>query len=1262
MKKLFFLLPLLLPFGLFSQVESVVVQWDETRQQPFFPDALYVDGENTLPYLARKIKWTAEGMVPAARLEVTKTAPLGGPLAAGTFTGHVRPAPVVKVEMVREIGQPYAVVSVLPFVRSPSGEIERVESFSLELEPQEALAPLKSLQAGTWADHSVLATGSWFRIAVEESGIHKITYQELENLGLPNPATVRVYGAGARLLPEKFSEGALDDLQQVPVYMEKGSDGLFGPGDFILFYAMGPVRWDYNNEEQRYIHQLHYYSWNGYYFLTSGSGEGPSPAEVALSTEPATRTVTFYDFLDHVEEETYNLIKSGKEWYGDNFNVELEHHYPFTLPGRESGAPLQITVTAAARSNAASTFSVSANNEYLGDLSCQATNLSNYTATFAYETTKQYSYIPGQDVVTVSLEYNRPDANSEGWLNYITVHGRSPLRLDGTQTIFRDAKSAGPGQVSEFRVANSNANTIIWEVTDPEQPGIVPHGLQGTEAIFKLETDDLREFIAFNKNGEFPRPALSGDGLGQIPNQDLHGLGHPDMVIITPEQFLPAAERLAEHRRSMDGLEVVVVQQQQVFNEFSSGTPDVTAIRNFMKMFYDRSGGSEEYCRYLLLFGDGSYDNRNRTKNNPNLILTYQSDNSLSPIPSYVSDDFFGLLDTDETMISGMLDVGIGRLPVSTEEEAEDLVDKIIGYSQADKQGEWRNQLCFIGDDEDSNIHMKQADELATYVKERYPAYNINKVYLDAYPQEELATGPRYPDVTRAINDQVNRGALIVNYTGHGGPNGLAHEKITTTNDINSWTNKNRLPLFMTATCEFSRYDEYDHQQDQEITSAGEEVLLNTQGGGIALFTTTRLVYSGPNHELNEHFYEVVFEKNSNGESYRLGDIILYSKNNTGAGINKRNFTLLGDPSMKLVYPRQRVVTDSINGVEIAAALDTLSAFQWVTISGHVESQEGMLMEDFNGTVYPQVFDKEKLVETLSNDDTPTWSFKTRNNILYSGKATVTGGRFSFGFFVPKDINYAFGNGKISYYSNNAELDAHGSWEGFTVGGIGNENASDAEPPAMELFMNDSFFVDGGITDPHPTLLVYVTDNYGINTTGNGIGHDLTATLDDDRVNSIILNEFYQANTNSYNSGMIRYPYSFLEEGRHTVKVKIWDIHNNSAESELEFVVVDSEEMLLKKLFNYPNPFIDETFFSVEHNRPDRNMRLVLTIYNLSGEMVRIIDTELYSAGYRLEPLQWDGTTGGGQKLGGGVYLYNATLKTEEGEVASKGGKLVITR
>jgi hypothetical protein len=1203
-------------------------------------------------------------MLPVVSLEVIASTKLDGGSLEGISHSHVGEKPLLEYSLVREAGSNFLLVKVLPYIRQAGGTIERVDRFEIHVNAEPALAPLRSESTGSWIEHSMLATGNWFRISVEKSGIHKLTYEQLSSMGLQNPANVRVFGCGARPLPEKFSERYTDDLDPLPIYLHKGSDDLFGPGDHMLFYAQGPVNWKYDDTWGMYRHDLHPYSRLGYYFLTDGQGSADLPEDVELSTSPPTHTLNSYDYRDYVEEETYNLIHSGREWYGDLFSVNLSGNYPFEIPGLIQDEELLVSVSAAARSGTSSTFSVSANNDALGTLAISGTDLSHYTATYAYESTGQFPYLSNQDQVTISLTYNRPDANSEGWLNSITLNARSSLTLSGDELLFRDARSVSPGNITQFRLENADGQSLIWEITDPGNPGNIPFTLSGTEARFALETPVHREFVAFRTQGNYPVPGFSGDGEGRVENQDLHGLDHPAMLIITTEELLEEANRLADFRRQNDGLEVAVVLQQQVFNEFSSGTPDVSALRNFMKMFYDRSGSTGTQCRYLLLMGDGSYDNlgSDDLSNNTNLILTYQSEESLSPTRSYVSDDYFGLLDTDESMYDGLLDIGIGRLPVSSAEEAADMVDKIIGYAEPDKQGDWRNQICFIGDDEDNNIHMQQADELARYVEDFHPAYNINKIYLDAYPQENLATGPYYPDVNRAFNDQVNRGALIVNYSGHGGTQGLAHEKIITIHDILSWTNEDRLPLFMTATCEFSRFDEYNRSEDLEVTSAGEEVLLSNDGGGIGLFTTTRLVYSGPNHALNERFYQVVFGKDAQQQNYRLGDIILYSKNNTGAGINKRNFTLLGDPSLTLSYPGMRVVTDSINGVATSGEADSLSAFQWVEVAGHIEGEDGSVLDDFSGMVRPKVFDKEKKVETLSNDGYQVFNYHARNNILYSGEATVDQGRFSFGFFVPKDINYAYGPGKISYYGSNSVSDAHGSYEEFLVGGIGTENITDNEFPQVDLYMNDSLFVSGGITDGNPVLLAYVSDNFGINTTGNGIGHDLTAVMDEERINAIVLNEFYQANTNSFNSGVIRYPYKQLEPGPHQVRVKIWDIHNNSTQATLDFVVMDSEEMLMEQIYNYPNPFFDRTWFNISHNRPDQELRLVLTIHDLSGALVRIIDTRIYSPGYRLEPLEWDGSTSGGSPMGGGVYVYRATLSTDEGEVASSSGKLIISR
>jgi hypothetical protein len=466
----------------------------------------------------------------------------------------------------------------------------------------------------------------------------------------------------------------------------------------------------------------------------------------------------------------------------------------------------------------------------------------------------------------------------------------------------------------------------------------------------------------------------------------------------------------------------------------------------------------------------------------------------------------------------------------------------------------------------------------------------------------------------------------------------------------------------MTATCEFSRYDEYDLGNKLEITSAGEEVLLNPIGGGIALFTTTRLVYSGPNHVLNEKFYEIVFEKQESGEPFRLGDIIAYSKNNTGAGINKRNFTLLGDPAVSLSFPKNRVITDSINHISVEDISDTISALDFVTISGRIENPEGELLENFNGSVIPIVYDKKANLKTLANDGGFQFDFQSRNNILYKGNASVKKGKFSFSFYVPKDIAYNVGEGKISYYSFSENEDGHGSNNQLIIGGIGDFSGIDTTGPGIDIYMNDTLFRNGGIVTKSPELLVYLKDPYGINTTGNGIGHDITATLNNDRINTIILNEYYQAAADSYSNGSVRYPYNDLPLGKHTINVKVWDIFNNSANRSIDFIVVESIEMLLNEVYTYPNPFIDQTLFNIEHNRPDRELDIIIRIYDMQGNLVSVLQNHQYASGYRLEPLVWQGNSMGGATLGGGIYVYKVLVRTDEGEEAAGSGRMILKR
>jgi hypothetical protein len=725
-------------------------------------------------------------------------------------------------------------------------------------------------------------------------------------------------------------------------------------------------------------------------------------------------------------------------------------------------------------------------------------------------------------------------------------------------------------------------------------------------------------------------------------------------VIISHPDFISSARSLAAHRHDHDGLDTVVVTPGQIYNEFSSGKPDVSAIRDFLKMLYDRAATQEEMPKYVLLYGDGSYRNKGTEANNTNLILTYQSANSLSPVSSFVTDDFFGLLDDNEGGSTGLMDIGVGRFPVSTQVQARNAMTKTISYDQPDRMGDWRNTICFIGDDGDYNLHMRQADELADYVETNYPSFSIGKIYLDAYPQVSTPSGARYPDVNEALSQRVNKGALIINYTGHGGENGLAHERILTINDIISWQNRDKLPLFMTATCEFSRFDDYEH------TSAGELVFLNPEGGGIALFSTTRLVYSQQNHALNVRFYEHVFTLNAQHQHYRLGDVMRLTKNNTSAGVNKRNFTLLGDPALVLAYPKNRIRVLTVNGTDITQATDTLKALGKVTSTGRMEDELGNPMPNFNGIIYPTIYDKRSVIKTLSNDGDPQMTFSLRDRILYKGKASVNNGLFSVQFIVPKDISYNYDYGKLSFYAADNLEDASGSSDRVIIGGSADSIANDSEGPEIQIFMNDEHFVFGGMTDANPQLLVYVSDSNGINTIGSGIGHDLTAIIDQQTNQTIVLNDFYEADTDSYQSGKIQYPLKSLEAGQHHLKVKVWDVYNNSSEDYIEFVVNTSSDLVLKHVLNYPNPFTTHTRFFFEHNQPDTDLDVLIQVFTVSGKLVKTIERHVTSTGYRSAPIDWDGLDDFGSRIGRGVYIYRVKVRTSLGQTAEKFEKLVI--
>jgi len=1100
--------------------------------------------------------------------------------------------------------------------------------------------------------NSVLATGSWFKFSITADGVYRLTYDDLNKAGIPvstlDPRNIRIYGNGGGMLPESNDSSRIDDLIENAIYVYGQEDGKFDPGDYILFYGTGPDRWKYSPTDKVFHHVRNIYSDVSCYFLNYDLGPGKRIPTQSFSSQPASQTYSdFNDFIAY-DRDDINLIKSGRVWYDQEiFDVTTTRNYSFTFPNLETQSPVVIALDAAARSlGLATSFDVKANGKALMSVSIDATT-STFDDPYGFTGHVSASYAASGPTIGLTLNYNQTVSGAVGYLNYFELNAVRSLVMNGSQMGFRNASSAQTGRISEFHLTSQGSPLTIWDVTLPYNVRNLETQISGNQYSIRMATDSLREFFAYDGT-TFGSPTF----VGKVANQNLHALDGNDYIIVTYPDFQDQAERLAQFHRANSGLNVYVTTPDKIYNEFSSGVQDITAIRDFMRMLWERKSQAN-HLKYLLLLGDASYDYKNRVPNNTNFVPSYQVWESLDPVASYVTDDYYGILKHGSNQDT--LYIGIGRFPVRSVADAASAVDKVIHYSSNSDsvKTDWRNIITFVADDQDNgglDGFMEDSEVLAGEINKYY---NIDKIYLDAYVQISTPGGARYPEVNDAINQRIAKGTLVINYVGHGGELGWAHERVLEDPDIQNWTNYNKLPVFVTATCEFSRMD------DPSVVSAGELVFLNPHGGGIALFTTTRATFAGGNLDVTSRFYSHLFEM-VNGQHHRMGDLFRLSK--TSADDNTRKFVLLGDPALMMAYPDLNVVTTSIKTGSPLIENDTLKALTLVTIEGEVRDG-GVLASGFNGIVFPTIFDKTTEITTLANDHlAPPFNFYLQKNVIYSGQSKVTNGTFSFSFIVPKDINYTFGLGRISYYARSSETDANGYDENLVVGGYDNKALPDTSGPALALYMNDRNFVSGGITNQNPAMLADVSDESGINTVGNGIGHDITAILDNDSKDPLILNDYYTTELDTYQKGVILYPFFNLSDGSHHVDLKVWDVFNNSTEAGIDFVVASTEEFALQEIMNYPNPFRDHTTFSFETNQADHNLDIELKIYSIYGSLLKTFRTTVYANGYRLEPFQWDGTSDSGSLLGSGTYVYNLKISLPDGTVAAKSSKLVFIR
>lgn len=1144
---------------------------------------------------------------------------------------------------------------IVPVRKNPNtGEIERMVYFEYKIHYKSKPTDNKNLK---YSSSSLMASGRWYKIKVKDSGIYKITYSQLQEMGFSDMSSIGIFGYGG-MIPKTAGEVVADDLPERPVYkVDANSNSVFDSGDYLLFYADGPHNISYNSLGSA-SHEFHNYSDYAHYFV-SDKGSFKQAAGVASLSEFDYNVVKFDDY-QFLEKDSINVMLSGRNLYWREFDYYLSHNFSISIPNVSTNDSAKVTVNLAAKSSTLSYFHLYINGILQNQINVSAVSGSS-TDWYARTNGKRTFMIkPSSDNFTFSLTYNKTATNSRGWLDNISVQCRRNLTMIDGYVAFRDNESVGEGNKAKFNISGASSQTVVWDITDRFNVKSISGTYSDQKYVFIADASKLCEYIAFSPTVSFPTPIYTGySDVGVIENQNLHASGFADLIIVANPEFYSQGIGIKTLHENYDDMSVIITTPQKIYNEFSSGTPDVSAIRNFVKMFYDRAGSEDELPKNLLLLGDGSYDNLSDDAAVSNFILTYESDNSLSPTSSYVSDDFYVFLDDGEGSLSGAhdMDMGVGRIPVKSVSEAETFLNKLQAYYSPASYGNWKNNILLIADDADGGetIHQTQTNTLASIIETNNPVFNIEKLFLDDYEQISTVLGHRYPDVNQAIDDYINNGVLFMNWIGHGNEKGWAHETVLTLSMIKTWKNKDKYPIFVTATCEFSPWDNH------ELVSAGEEVILNPEGGGIALFTTTRLAFASSNASLANNFYQHVFETGYDGKINTIGLSAAYAKNDQGSDTNKRIFTMLGDPAMRPSVPDLTAYTTKINGVDVASFNDTLKAREEVRFDGVVKYPDGTLAEDFNGIIYPVVYDKRMDYTTRGNDGYAPLNYTAQKNIVFKGKATVSKGKFNFSFIVPVDIAYFYNLGKVSYYAENGiDTEANGYDISFIIGGSSTNAIDDDDGPIIDLFMNDEQFVPGGITDENPLLLAKISDESGINTVGSGIGHDITMIFDENTAGAIVLNKFYESETDDYTKGEVNYPMSELALGPHTLKVKAWDVLNNSSEAVTDFIVANSSEMVLDHIFNYPNPFSTNTAFYFDHNQPFVNLQVLIQIFTVSGKHVKTLETDMTTLGYRSEPIFWDGKDEFGDKIARGVYIYNIKVKSSTGAIVDKFEKLVI--
>ena len=1227
--------------------DSKIINNNDSVEYLFsFENAFYDLEQHNYPIFRKKIRLPENVKDVNVKIEELQTIPLT--TKDNTMLSTRRPKELLSTQITYERKIPYAIISYIPITNE-----YKVSDFNCELNLTYG-ADFNIDGKKQEVENSVLSSGDWYRIKISNEGLYRLDKSFFEEMGIStseiNPKKIQVYGNGGAMLPEANSIFRYRDLEECSIYVKGEEDGAFNSNDFVVFYAQSPHRWEWDTTDLVFQHILNIYDNHNYYYVHIGEEDGKRIESVQQNTNENFE-VDYYTNYQFYEWENQNLKHTGRQWFGEYFSFNEQYDFNFNFQNRIKTEPVTINARAVARSASQSHLRIKHNGQEVLNVPI---GVGINSEIYVDDGEASSEFISNDNVIDLALTYDK-NGNSAAfaYLDYVELQAKCELKYSGNQLMFREPSTVADDRITKFLVNSNLSSYYVWDVTNPIH---VENIILNNTTDFIVQTDALKTFVLHDLNKSTYQVPIFDQ---KIDNQNLHAQEPTDLIIITADDFLDAALSLADFHRQNDGITVNVVTTEQIYNEFSSGKQDLMALRDYVKMLYDKADTEEEIPENVLLFGDASFDYKGITASNGlyndvNFVPTYQSEYSFKVGPSYCTDDFIAFLDDNEgaqnTMDTDGMDIGVGRIVCQTITEANAVVEKIKNYNSVNSLGDWRTNICFVADDVDDESWefrlQENIDKIAQSIDTSYHNYNINKIYLDAYQQVSSSGGQRYPDARRAIVESVSKGTLMMHYYGHGGEVGWAEERVLELIDINEWDNLDKLAVFITATCEFSRYD------DAKRVSAGEQILLNPNGAGIALFTTTRTITESDAKNLSSTYYKYAIPESS-GSHLTFGTIMRSIKNDLNSSgissLNKLKFTLLGDPALKFPIPKWKVVVDEILDADAFEQIDSIHALSKVVVRGSVTDELGVIINSFDGLVKAKVYDKPSQLQTFNNDYEflEPFHFELQQNVLYSGNVSVQDGTFEFEFVVPKDIAYFNGNGKISLYAQDSITDAVGANVEVVIGGF-NENAElDVDGPEIELFMNDVSFMAGGVTNSSPSLFAQVKDDSGINTTGNGIGHDIVAVLDEDSQNSIVLNHYYESDLDSYQSGTVRYPFANLEEGLHDLKIKVWDVYNNSSEAFTEFLVVENEELILSNLMNYPNPFTDFTRFHFEHNRSEDELNVRLDIYDMNGAKVKSMQKIIQEGAFSNSEFTWDGTSDGNYPLKSGMYICKLSLIVE---------------